>query len=113
MAPQLKLPVRFNQEAMIGVLEIFSIETTVNQPARLARIPCSRQVFFVGGGAFAPLLLLGPPLFNHSFQVHHPVNRDDQQHLLAHAMTSDFSVEWEFLTKRAIGFCVTDQTPRP
>jgi hypothetical protein len=51
-----------------------------------------------------PLLLLGPPLFpNYSFWVHHPVNRDDQ-HPLAHAMASDFSVTRQFLSKRTIGF---------
>jgi hypothetical protein len=30
---------------------------------------------------------------DYSFWVHHLVNRDDQ-HLLAHAMASDFSVAW-------------------
>jgi hypothetical protein len=44
------------------------------------------------------------PIFsNYSFGVHHPVNRDDQ-HLLAHAMASDFSVSWQFLSKRNIVF---------
>jgi hypothetical protein len=60
-----------------------------------------------------PLLLLGPPFFSdYSFWVYHPVNRDDQ-HLLAHAMASDFSVEWQCLSKRTTGFFVTDQTPHP
>jgi hypothetical protein len=44
-----------------------------------------------------------------SFGVHHPVYWDDW-HLLANAMASDFSVAWQFLSKR---FFVTDQTPRP
>jgi hypothetical protein len=43
--------------------------------------------------------------------VHHLVKRDDR-HLLAHAMASDFSVAWQCLSKRTIGFFVTDQTPR-
>jgi hypothetical protein len=39
-----------------------------------------------------PLLLLGPPFFLIIlFWVHHVVNQDDR-HLLAHAMASDFSV---------------------
>jgi hypothetical protein len=39
-----------------------------------------------------------PSIFsNYSFLAHHPVNRDDW-HLLAHAMTSDFSVAWQFLS---------------
>jgi hypothetical protein len=46
------------------------------------------------------------------FLVHHLVNQDDR-HLLAHAMASDFSVAWQCLSKRTIGFFVTDQTPRP
>jgi hypothetical protein len=29
------------------------------------------------------------------------------------AMASDFSVAWQRLSKRTIGFFVTDQTPRP
>jgi hypothetical protein len=41
----------------------------------------------------APLLLLHPLLFisDYSFLVGHTVDRDDQ-HLLAHAMASDFTV---------------------
>jgi hypothetical protein len=51
-----------------------------------------------------PLLLLGPPFFAHySFCIHSLVNRDDR-HLLAHAMASDFSVPWQCLSKRTIGF---------
>jgi hypothetical protein len=50
------------------------------------------------------LLLLGPALFSYwSFRVHHPVNRDDRN-LLTHAMASDFSATWQFLSKRKIGF---------
>jgi hypothetical protein len=41
-----------------------------------------------------PLLHHGPPFSNYYFLVHHPVNRDDQP-LLACAMVSDFSVEWQ------------------
>jgi hypothetical protein len=53
-----------------------------------------------------------PSIFsNYSFGIHQPVNQDDQR-LLAHAMASDFSVAWQFLSKRTIIFFVTDQTPR-
>jgi hypothetical protein len=41
--------------------------------------------------------------FEYSFRVHHLVYQDDQQ-LLAHAMASDFSVAWQCLSKRTIGF---------
>jgi hypothetical protein len=37
------------------------------------------------------------------------VNRDDWN-LLAHAMASDFSVTWQCLSKRTIGFFPTDKT---
>jgi hypothetical protein len=51
-----------------------------------------------------PLLLLGPQFFSdYSFWVHHPANWDDQ-HLLAHTMASDFSIAWQCLPKRTIGF---------
>jgi hypothetical protein len=51
-----------------------------------------------------PHLLLGPPCFsNYSFWVHHLVNQDDWQ-LLAQAMASDFSVAWQCLSKKTIGF---------
>jgi hypothetical protein len=40
---------------------------------------------------------------DYSFWVHRLVNRDDR-HLLAHAMSSDFSVAWQCLSKRTIGF---------
>jgi hypothetical protein len=37
-----------------------------------------------------------PSIFSHySFLVHHPVKLEQQQ-LLAHAMTSDFTVTWQF-----------------
>jgi hypothetical protein len=69
--------------------------------------------FFLGQRPLVPLLLLGPPFFSdYSFRVHHLVNWDDR-HLLAHAMASDFSAAWQCLSKRTIGFFVTDQTPRP
>jgi hypothetical protein len=42
-------------------------------------------------------------LSDYSFWVHHLVNWDDRQ-LLAHAMASDFSVAWQCLSKRTIGF---------
>jgi hypothetical protein len=42
---------------------------------------------------FLILFFSGPPF----------VNRDDR-HLLAHAMASDFSVAWQCLSKRIIGF---------
>jgi hypothetical protein len=45
-----------------------------------------------------------PSIFsNYSFRIHQLVKRDDR-HLLAHAMASDFSVAWQFLSKRTIGF---------
>jgi hypothetical protein len=47
---------------------------------------------------------------NYSFWVHHPVNCDDQ-HLLAHAMASDFTVAWQYSQREQ--FFVTGQTPRP
>jgi hypothetical protein len=43
-------------------------------------------IFFFGGG------VSGPSIFSDcSFQVHQPVNQEER-HLLAHAMASDFSV---------------------
>jgi hypothetical protein len=39
----------------------------------------------------------------YSILVHHPVNRDDW-HLLARAMASDFTVAWQFFSKRTIVF---------
>jgi hypothetical protein len=50
-------------------------------------------------------------LSDYSFRIHHPVNRDDP-HLLAHAMASDFSVTWQFLSKRTIVFLLgSNSTP--
>jgi hypothetical protein len=46
---------------------------------------------------------LAPHFSDYSFLVHKHVNQDDQ-HLLAHAMASDFSVAWQCLSKRTIGF---------
>jgi hypothetical protein len=45
-----------------------------------------------------------PSIFSdYSFWIHHLVNRDDRQ-LLANAMASDFSVPWQCLSKRTLGF---------
>jgi hypothetical protein len=38
------------------------------------------------------------------FLVHHPVNRDDQ-HLIAHAMASYFSVTSQFSEREQLVFC--------
>jgi hypothetical protein len=48
---------------------------------------------------------------NYSFCIHHLVNQDDR-HLLAHAMASDFSVAWEFSQREQLFFAM-DQTQRP
>jgi hypothetical protein len=53
--------------------------------------------FFFGGGAATPCA--SPPPWpsifsDYSFLVHHPANRNDR-HILAHAMTSDFTVAWQ------------------
>jgi hypothetical protein len=53
-----------------------------------------------------PLLLLGPPSFL-IILVHHLVNLD-VHHLLANAMAYDFSVAWQFLSKRTVVFYVED-----
>jgi hypothetical protein len=42
-------------------------------------------------------------LSDYSFLVHHPVNQDDR-HLLAHAMASDFTVAWQY-SQREQWFC--------
>jgi hypothetical protein len=67
------------------------------------------------GGSATPCASPPPtwlPIFSdYSFWVHNPFNQDDR-HLLAHAMASDFSVPGQCLSKRTIGFFVTDQTPR-
>jgi hypothetical protein len=57
-----------------------------------------------------PLVLLGPPFF--PIILFGSTTLDDQ-HLLAHAMDSDFSVTWQWFSKRATVFLITDQTPRP
>jgi hypothetical protein len=74
-------------------------------------IPAVRMFFLVSD----PLCLSSSSALHfsdYSFRVHHLVNQDDLQ-LLAHAMTSDFSVAWQCLSKRTIGFFVMDQTPPP
>jgi hypothetical protein len=40
---------------------------------------------------------------DYSFWAHHPANQDDR-HLLSHAVASDFSVAWQFFSKRTIVF---------
>jgi hypothetical protein len=40
---------------------------------------------------------------DYSFLVHHPVNWDDQ-HLLAHAMSSDFTVTWQYSQREQLFF---------
>jgi hypothetical protein len=57
---------------------------------------CQMTYFF---GSFSSAL----HFFRLFFLDHHLVNRDDR-HLLAHAMASDFSVEWQCLSKRTIVF---------
>jgi hypothetical protein len=54
-----------------------------------------------------------PSIFSdYSFWVHHCINWDDH-HLLAHAKASDFSVTLQCLSKRTIGFLITDHTLCP
>jgi hypothetical protein len=58
-----------------------------------------------------PLVLIGPPFFPIIlFGVHHLVNQDDR-HFHAHAMASDYSVAWQFLSKRTIGFSLRIKLP--
>jgi hypothetical protein len=55
----------------------------------------------------------GPSIFSdYSFLVHHPVNQDDW-HLLAHAMASDFTVACQYYQREQLYCFVMDQTPRP
>jgi hypothetical protein len=62
-----------------------------------------QMTFFLGGGG-QPLPPPWPSIIsNYSLWVHHLVNWDDRQ-LLALAMTSDFSVAWQCLSKRTSGF---------
>jgi hypothetical protein len=64
-------------------------------------------IWGAGPGSATPCASPPPPrpsIFpDYSFWVHLPVNWDDW-HLLAHAMASDFSVAWKFLSKTTIGF---------
>jgi hypothetical protein len=59
------------------------------------------NTFFLGGGGAAAPSAYPPPwpsIFpDYSFLVYHPLNQDGQ-HLLAHAMASDFTVAWQFIT---------------
>jgi hypothetical protein len=75
---------------------------------------CLKEInVFFRSATLVPFLLLGSPIYSDNpFLVHHPVNQDDQ-HLLAHAMASDFTVAWQFFSKRTIVFLVTDQIPCP
>jgi hypothetical protein len=60
--------------------------------------------FFVGSATPCASPPLWPSIFSdYSFWAYHPVNQDDR-HLLAHAMASDFSVAWQLLSERTIGF---------
>jgi hypothetical protein len=62
----------------------------------------SKRLFWVSN----PLCLSSSSALHfsdYSFWVQHLVNRDDQ-HLLAHAMASDFSVAKKCLSKRTIDF---------
>jgi hypothetical protein len=62
-----------------------------------------------GGGSPPPQPSIFPIIL---FGVHHLVTGDDR-HLLAHEMTSDFSVAWHCLSKRTIVFCYgSNSTPR-
>jgi hypothetical protein len=60
----------------------------------------------VGRRPLVPLLLRGR---DYSFLVHHPVKQDDR-HLLARAMASDFSVTWQFSQREQL-FFIMDPTP--
>jgi hypothetical protein len=65
---------------------------------------------YIWGGAATPCasLLFGPLFYyDYSFLVHHPVNRDDQ-HLLAHAMASDFTVTWPETASSGTDLTYTD-----
>jgi hypothetical protein len=77
------------------------------------QIPPGYKVFFFWSATPCASPPPRPSIFSHySFWVHHLVNWDDR-HLLAHAMASDFSAAWQCVSKRTIGFFVTDQTPSP
>jgi hypothetical protein len=47
---------------------------------------------------------------DYSFLVHHPVNRDDQ-HLLAHALASDFTVTWQYYNPDFYMLCFDYRQP--
>jgi hypothetical protein len=52
----------------------------------------------------SPNLVSSAPRFSHfSLLVHHPVIQNDW-HLLAHGIASDFSVTRQFFSERTIGF---------
>jgi hypothetical protein len=56
------------------------------------------QMLFLGGGTATPCASSPPRLSifsDFSFLVHHPVNQDDR-HLIARAIASDFTVEWQY-----------------
>jgi magnesium-transporting ATPase (P-type) len=58
-----------------------------------------KKCLWGGGGSqqpLVPLVLLALHFSNYSFLVHHPVNQDDW-HLVAFTMASDFTVAWQFL----------------
>jgi hypothetical protein len=60
-------------------------------------------IFFGGSATPCASPPRWPSIFSdHSFWIHHPVHQDDR-HLLAHAVASDFSATWQFLSKRTIG----------
>jgi hypothetical protein len=85
-------------------LELYAATLILESYIYIGLAPCVRVQCFFGQRPLVPLLLLGHPFFsNYSFWVHHLVNQDDRQ-LLAHAMASDFSVAWQCLSKRTIGF---------
>jgi hypothetical protein len=60
-------------------------------------------------GASNPLCLFSSSALHF---VHHPVNQDDQ-HLLAHAMASDFSDAWQFLSENNSVFFVSESNSTP
>jgi hypothetical protein len=84
--------------------------TTTSGGTYLQHLGCAQCLYTYGWMSFVCVCgggSVNPSIFSifsyYSFWVHQPVNRD-VQHLLAHAMASDFSVAWQFLSKRTIGF---------
>jgi hypothetical protein len=71
----------------------------------VTQFKCFFLILFFGSAT--PCASPPPPqpyiFFRLFLSVHHLVNRDDQ-HLLAHAMASDFSVTWQCLSKTTIVF---------